>query len=100
MIRVVHPGSGFFTHPGSRIQGLKRHRILDPRSRIRNTGSVKGCSPQAGEDTQVRNAARVAAVWLDEYIRYFHETVSGSEYINTGDISKRKGMGPSVPVLN
>ncbi len=26
---VVHPGSGswFFTHPGSRIQGSKRHRI-------------------------------------------------------------------------
>jgi hypothetical protein len=78
-------------------------------SRIRNTGIeikcwrpiwLKGCSPKAGEDTQVRNAARVAAVWLDEYIRYFHETVSGSEYINTGDISQRKGMGPSVPVLN
>ncbi len=32
MIRVVHPGSGsvFFTHPGSRIQGSKRHRIPDP----------------------------------------------------------------------
>ncbi len=32
MIRVVHPGSGslLFTHTGSRIQGLKRHRIPDP----------------------------------------------------------------------
>ncbi len=32
MIRVVHPGSGslHFTHPGSRIQGSKRHRIPDP----------------------------------------------------------------------
>ncbi len=30
MIRVVHPGSGFFTHPGSRIQASKRHRIPDP----------------------------------------------------------------------
>jgi hypothetical protein len=36
MIWVVHPGSDpgsrFFTHPGSRIQGSKRHRIpdLDP----------------------------------------------------------------------
>jgi hypothetical protein len=32
MIRVVYPGSGsgFFTHPGSRIQGSKRHRIPDP----------------------------------------------------------------------
>jgi hypothetical protein len=32
MIRVVHPGSGslLFTHPGSRIQGSKRHRIPDP----------------------------------------------------------------------
>jgi hypothetical protein len=32
MIWVVHPGSrsGFFNHPGSRIQGLKRHRIPDP----------------------------------------------------------------------
>ncbi len=32
MIRVVHPGSGcwLFTHPGSRIQGPKRHRIPDP----------------------------------------------------------------------
>ncbi len=32
MIRVVHPGSGswFFTHPVSRIQGPKRHRIPDP----------------------------------------------------------------------
>ncbi len=31
MILVVHPGSGswFFTHPGSRIQGSKRHRIPD-----------------------------------------------------------------------
>jgi hypothetical protein len=29
MIRVVYPGSGFrlFTHPGSRIQGSKRHWI-------------------------------------------------------------------------
>jgi len=29
MIVVVHPGSGswFFTHPGSRIQGSKRHHI-------------------------------------------------------------------------
>jgi hypothetical protein len=35
MIRVVHPGSGcrLSSHPGSRIQGSKRHRI-----RIRNTG--------------------------------------------------------------
>jgi hypothetical protein len=34
MVRVVHPGSGswFLTHPGSRIQGSKRHRIW-----IRNT---------------------------------------------------------------
>ncbi len=32
MIRVVHHGSGswFFTHPGSRIQGSKRHRMLNP----------------------------------------------------------------------
>ncbi len=32
MIRVVHPGSEswLFTHPGSRIQGSKRHRIPDP----------------------------------------------------------------------
>ncbi len=32
MVRVVHPGSGswFFTHPGSWIQGSKRHRIPDP----------------------------------------------------------------------
>ncbi len=31
-IRVVHPGSRswFFTHPGSQIQGSKRHRIPDP----------------------------------------------------------------------
>ncbi len=28
----VHPGSGFFTHPGSRIQGSKRQRIPDPES--------------------------------------------------------------------
>jgi hypothetical protein len=39
MIRNVHSGSGsririliFFTHPGSRIQGSKRHRIPDPDS--------------------------------------------------------------------
>jgi len=32
MIRVVHPGSGslLFSHPDSRIQGSKRHRIPDP----------------------------------------------------------------------
>ncbi len=32
MIRIVHPGSGCWlsTHPGSRIQGSKRHRIPDP----------------------------------------------------------------------
>ncbi len=29
MIRVVHSGSWLFTHPGSRIQGSKRHRIPD-----------------------------------------------------------------------
>ncbi len=34
MIRDIHPGSGFwfFSHPGSRIQGIKRHRIPDPDS--------------------------------------------------------------------
>ncbi len=38
MIQDIHPGSGsrlgifIFTHPGSRIQGSKRHRILDPQS--------------------------------------------------------------------
>jgi hypothetical protein len=30
MIRAVYPRSGFFTHPGSRIQGSKRDRIPDP----------------------------------------------------------------------
>jgi hypothetical protein len=30
MIWGVHPGSGFFTHPGSRIQESKRHRTPDP----------------------------------------------------------------------
>ncbi len=30
MIRVVHPWSGYFTLPGSLIQGAKRHRIPDP----------------------------------------------------------------------
>jgi hypothetical protein len=34
MIRDDHPGSRIrilaFTHPGSRTQGLKRHRIPDP----------------------------------------------------------------------
>ncbi len=30
MIRDVHPGSWFFTHPGSRIQRSKRYRIPDP----------------------------------------------------------------------
>jgi hypothetical protein len=31
MIQVLHPGSGsgFFTYPGFRIQGSKRHRIPD-----------------------------------------------------------------------
>jgi hypothetical protein len=35
MIRVDHRGSGsvFFTHPGSRIQGQKRHRIRNTESR-------------------------------------------------------------------
>jgi hypothetical protein len=36
MIRVVHPGSRIlmltFSHPGSRIQGSKRHPIPDPGS--------------------------------------------------------------------
>ncbi len=27
---IPDPGSGFLTHPGSRIQGSKRHRIPDP----------------------------------------------------------------------
>jgi hypothetical protein len=27
---ALRSGSGFFTHPGSRIQGSKRHRIPDP----------------------------------------------------------------------
>ncbi len=30
MIRDVHPDLVCFTHPGSRIQGSKRHRIPDP----------------------------------------------------------------------
>ncbi len=36
MIPIVHPGSRIrmltFSHPGSRIQGSKRHPIPDPRS--------------------------------------------------------------------
>jgi hypothetical protein len=43
MIRVVHPGSRIrmltFSHPGSRIQGSKRHPIPDPGSR--NTEFIK-----------------------------------------------------------
>jgi hypothetical protein len=29
-IQDVYPGSGFFSHPGSWIQGSKKHRISDP----------------------------------------------------------------------
>jgi hypothetical protein len=41
MIRVVHPGSGFrFTHPGSRIQGSKRHQIPDPQHGLKLSESL------------------------------------------------------------
>ena len=43
----------------------------------------------------MRNAARVATVWLDEYIKYFYLTVAGAQYINTGDTSDRKGKQES-----
>jgi hypothetical protein len=39
----------------------------------------------------------VAAVWLDEYIKYFHATLPGSEYIYTGDLTERKGTCCSFP---
>jgi hypothetical protein len=50
MIRVVHrgPGSLFFTHHGSRIQGSKRHRILDPKSASLITRPCNKCYWCAG----------------------------------------------------
>jgi hypothetical protein len=61
MIRVVHPGSRIrmmtSTHPGSRIQGSKRHRIPDPgsRIRIRNTANLKGL----GHETDSKSLTEV-----------------------------------------
>ncbi len=65
MIRIVDPGSGsgFFTHPGSRIQGSKRQRILDldpqhcrrvwfgSRIRIRNIAGEYDLDPGSGSAT-------------------------------------------------
>ncbi len=50
LIRVVQPGSGsrililIFTHPGSQIQGSKRHRIPDHRSGTATPGWALGIS--------------------------------------------------------
>ncbi len=46
MIRVVHPDPdrNYFAHPGSRIQGSKRHRI-----RIRNTACCAELEAEGGE---------------------------------------------------
>jgi hypothetical protein len=41
---IPDPGSWFFTHPGSRIQGSKRHRIPDP--------GVKNAPPDPGSRGQ------------------------------------------------
>jgi hypothetical protein len=43
MIRDFHPGSGFFTHLGSRIQELKRHRIIITNTRTVRIGIVFMC---------------------------------------------------------
>jgi len=78
MIRVVHPGSRIrmltFSHPGSRIQGSKRHPIPDPGSgsatlRNRNhnfskvgTGTVKnsyGSTTLPYQQATRRNAANL-----------------------------------------
>jgi hypothetical protein len=50
MIRVVHPGSGFFTHPGSRGQNGTGSRIRIPNADGRaklNSGTF--CKPNGGQ---------------------------------------------------
>jgi hypothetical protein len=50
MIRDVHPGSGFFTHPRSQIQGSKRHWIPDPQHCIVPEGTVYPDPEPSGYD--------------------------------------------------
>jgi len=42
-----------------------------------------------GEDTQTLNVARVARVWLGEYMKYFDELVPDAANMDIGDISTR-----------
>jgi len=43
----------------------------------------------AGQDTQILNVARVAKVWLGDYIKYFYESLPEAKQVHTGDISDR-----------
>jgi hypothetical protein len=83
MIRVVHPGSGsLLTHPGSRIQGSKRHRIPGAkRHRIPDPGVKKATDPGSrgqkapgpgsrgqkvtGSQTRIRNTSFLPVLELE-----------------------------------
>ena len=68
MIRVVHPGSRIrmltFSHPGSRIQGSKRHSIPDPGSATLVTGVERACTLKSESDNNHEGKKHVAATVL------------------------------------
>jgi hypothetical protein len=78
MIRVVHPRSRIrmltFSHPGSRIQGSKRHRI-----RIRNT-AYEYIEKFKLENQHIRYH-RVLAIYGGEFLRILVGIQSGSIFI-------------------
>jgi hypothetical protein len=90
MIRVVHPGSRIrmltFSHPGSRIQGSKRHPIPNPGS-----GSATLLKCERKLDDWENDFAHLGQIW-DSHQR---ELLNGP-----AGLLKRKTILKTLNILN
>jgi len=59
-----------------------------------------GSQTAGGVDTQTRNAVRVGKVWLDDYYKYFLQTVPDADSINYGDVTDRKVLRETLGCRN
>ncbi len=93
MIRVVHPGSGCWisTHPGSRIQGSKRHRIPDPRSASATLLTTVLCQISSATPLNLIHRPVLWVHSLTYFWRFHHERKNAADLTSISD-SFRAGL--------